>query len=139
MFWQDSNKPTTYGFDRVFGPETSQLQVFSQVSQLIESALDGYNVCIFAYGQTGAGRYSGYYFGSPLKLNLSLHLLYCAEEYNVFAGPSGPSLQHSSFWKMLQRWRVVADYVSVFTDTRCNLRFPSLETNMEIHKFSVQE
>lgn len=42
-----------FDFDRVFGPEVQQAGVFEDVSQLVTSALDGYNVCIFAYGQTG--------------------------------------------------------------------------------------
>jgi hypothetical protein len=32
------------------------LQVFSGVSELVQSALDGYHVCLFSYGQTGAGK-----------------------------------------------------------------------------------
>ncbi|NXA25541.1 KIFC3 protein, partial [Ibidorhyncha struthersii] len=31
-------------------------QVFQEVQALVTSCIDGYNVCIFAYGQTGAGK-----------------------------------------------------------------------------------
>lgn len=47
--------PQVFDFDRVFGPESKQEDVFEDVSQLVISALDGYNVCMFAYGQTGYG------------------------------------------------------------------------------------
>ncbi|KAG9440162.1 hypothetical protein H6P81_020327 [Aristolochia fimbriata] len=46
----------TFKFDRVFTPKDDQVDVFADASPLVVSVLDGYNVCIFAYGQTGTGK-----------------------------------------------------------------------------------
>ncbi|KAL2563441.1 hypothetical protein AAZX31_20G220200 [Glycine max] len=51
----DSSKKQ-FKFDHVFGPEDNQETVFQQTKPIVTSVLDGYNVCIFAYGQTGTGK-----------------------------------------------------------------------------------
>ncbi|KAM0682499.1 kinesin-like nuclear fusion protein [Mitosporidium daphniae] len=62
--WMDSTsgcvkpqlKSYPFTFDRVFSPTSTQADVFEDISQLVQSVLDGYRVCIFAYGQTGSGK-----------------------------------------------------------------------------------
>ncbi|KAJ0044453.1 hypothetical protein Pint_04966 [Pistacia integerrima] len=46
----------TFKFDAVFGPQADQADVFKDTAPFATSVLDGYNVCIFAYGQTGTGK-----------------------------------------------------------------------------------
>ena len=40
----------TFNFDAVFGSESTQELIFEDTARLVQSAVDGYNVCIFAYG-----------------------------------------------------------------------------------------
>jgi len=53
---RDALTETTFEYDAVFGMSSAQEEVFDQVSPLVGSVMDGYSVCIFAYGQTGTGK-----------------------------------------------------------------------------------
>uniref|UniRef100_A0A161ZPF1 Kinesin motor domain-containing protein n=1 Tax=Daucus carota subsp. sativus TaxID=79200 RepID=A0A161ZPF1_DAUCS len=53
---QGKEGPRSFKFNKVYGPTTTQVDVYSDTRPLIRSVLDGYNVCIFAYGQTGSGK-----------------------------------------------------------------------------------
>ncbi|CAL5426458.1 unnamed protein product [Camellia sinensis] len=46
----------SFNFNKVFRPSATQAEVFSDTQPLIRFVLDGYNVCIFAYGQIGSGK-----------------------------------------------------------------------------------
>lgn len=47
----------TFVFDKVFGPNSQQKELYDQaVSPIVYEVLEGYNCTIFAYGQTGTGK-----------------------------------------------------------------------------------
>jgi kinesin family member C2/C3 len=50
-----TKKWKSFAFDRVWGPDQTQTSVFQDVEPLALSVVDGFNACIFCYGQTGSG------------------------------------------------------------------------------------
>ena len=53
----ESGSKRTYTFDKVFGEKSTQQQIYDEVAaEIVQSALDGFNGTIFAYGQTGTGK-----------------------------------------------------------------------------------
>ncbi|EDQ92028.1 uncharacterized protein MONBRDRAFT_1544, partial [Monosiga brevicollis MX1] len=49
--------PATYTYDKVYGPDIDQEQVYNDaVAPIVEQVCSGLSCCIFAYGQTGAGK-----------------------------------------------------------------------------------
>ncbi|KAI5924439.1 P-loop containing nucleoside triphosphate hydrolase protein [Camillea tinctor] len=49
-------KPKDFNFERVFDDRCTNGDVFDEISQLVQSVMDGKKVCIFCYGQTGSGK-----------------------------------------------------------------------------------
>lgn len=53
----DNRLSKKFTFDRAFGPESKQSDVYQVVvAPLINEVLAGYNCTVFAYGQTGTGK-----------------------------------------------------------------------------------
>ncbi|XXG84136.1 hypothetical protein AAC387_Pa10g1723 [Persea americana] len=53
---RSSGSRKDFTLDKVFPQEATQEEVFEEVEPILRSALDGHNICIFAYGQTGTGK-----------------------------------------------------------------------------------
>ncbi|GFP89121.1 kinesin kp1 [Phtheirospermum japonicum] len=53
---QGKDARRVFSFNKIFGTNVTQQDIYADTQQLIRSVLDGYNVCIFAYGQTGSGK-----------------------------------------------------------------------------------
>ncbi|KAI4387166.1 hypothetical protein MLD38_005016 [Melastoma candidum] len=51
-----TNPKKDFEFDRVYGPHVGQAELFNDIQPFVQSALDGFNVSIFAYGQTKSGK-----------------------------------------------------------------------------------
>jgi centromeric protein E len=49
--------PHSYEFDTVFGPNATNGQVYARLGKpVVTAALDGFNGCVFVYGQTSSGK-----------------------------------------------------------------------------------
>ncbi|PHT64899.1 hypothetical protein T459_29324 [Capsicum annuum] len=72
-----ANPKKDFELDRVYGPHVGQVELFSDVQPFVQSAFDGYNVAIFAYGQAHSGKTHTMVSHSSL---MSVHL-FCSFVY----------------------------------------------------------
>ncbi|CAK9168033.1 unnamed protein product [Ilex paraguariensis] len=87
-----------FKFDHIFRPEDNQEAVFAQTMPIVTSVLDGYNVCIFAYGQTGTGK-TFTMEGTPEKRGVNYRTL---EELFRMSNERSSILRYELFVSMLE-------------------------------------
>uniref|UniRef100_A0A0D3B0B4 Kinesin motor domain-containing protein n=1 Tax=Brassica oleracea var. oleracea TaxID=109376 RepID=A0A0D3B0B4_BRAOL len=80
---RNSTKPgkdfCMFKFNKVYTPAATQAEVFKDIEPLVRSVMDGFNVCIFAYGQTRSGKT----YTMTLFRNLIVLLEQCAKKKNI--------------------------------------------------------
>lgn len=50
IFNKSNMRESEFEYNKVFAKDSKQSEVYEEVSPLVTSCLDGYNVCIIAYG-----------------------------------------------------------------------------------------
>ncbi|XP_039029588.1 kinesin-like protein KIN-14S [Hibiscus syriacus] len=93
----DSSKKQ-FKFDHVFRPEDGQDIVFARTKPIVTSVLDGYNVCIFAYGQIGSGK-TFTMEGTPENRGVNYKTL---EELFRVAGDRGGVMKYELFVSLME-------------------------------------
>jgi len=93
--------PKSFSFDSVFDERSTQEDIFSECQSLVSSAIDGFNVTIFAYGQTGAGKTHTMY-GNDEMPGLVPRI---AEELFAIFGRYGCECQTQTRCSMLELYR----------------------------------
>ncbi|KAF2401497.1 kinesin-domain-containing protein [Trichodelitschia bisporula] len=113
-------------FDRVFGEEVDQEGVWEYLSESVNSFVQGYNVSILAYGQSGAGK--SYTMGTtgPAEQNDAKVMAL----FEKLCGPSGRSgIKAPSRYSMSnglstnaaksadKNWQLKASYVEIYQES----------------------
>lgn len=79
------SKELRYAFDRVFGENSTQQQVYENcVKDLLPGVLNGYNATVFAYGATGAGKTHSMSLFDNSYILLTFSGKYRRSRYNAF-------------------------------------------------------
>ncbi|KAF1944480.1 kinesin family protein-like protein [Clathrospora elynae] len=144
-------------FDRVFGADIDQEGVFEYVTDSVNSFVQGYNVSILAYGQSGAGK--SYTMGTtgprdqadvdimgiiPRAAALLFEKLEGPNPRAVSSGiraPSRLSGMHNLSAKALasKNWQLRATYVEIYNETLRDLLLPDNAPLNERPQVNIRE
>ncbi|ODV83381.1 hypothetical protein CANARDRAFT_203234 [[Candida] arabinofermentans NRRL YB-2248] len=116
-------KRYNFGFDKVFGMASTNNEIFEEIGQLVQSALDGYNVSIFTYGQTGSGKT---YTMSNTKDGLipsSVNLIFSKTK----------NLEESD-WK----FDISGQFLEIYNENINDLTTPNYLKNLDKNKYEIK-
>lgn len=80
----------SYNYDAVYGPDSTQVEVFHGVKGIVDAVCEGYNGTIVAYGQTGSGKVSDVFIVQLLSVavfnvfNIIILLLSFQKTHTIF-------------------------------------------------------
>ncbi|KAJ6420246.1 hypothetical protein OIU84_030206, partial [Salix udensis] len=130
-----SNPKKDFEFDRVYGPHVGQAELFTDVQPYVQSALDGYNVSIFAYGQTCSGK-THTMEGSSYDRGLYAR---CFEELFDLANSESTSTSRFNFSVTVFELynEQITDLLSESESTLQKIRMGSLESFIELQQEKI--
>jgi kinesin family protein C1 len=136
----NEGKKYLFQFDKVFRPDARQKDVFVEISQLVQSALDGYKVCIFAYGQTGSGK--TYTMEGPPKNRIKSMSLEEEEESKGMIPRSVEQIFETMRAMSKQGWKYTleASYLEIYNETVRDLlcKIPSTNPDADAIKYEIK-
>ncbi|KAI0198740.1 hypothetical protein F4808DRAFT_250093 [Astrocystis sublimbata] len=132
-------------FDRVFSPDVSQDGIWAYLSESINAFVQGYNVSLLAYGQSGAGKSYTMGTSGPLEQgeldSMGVIPRAATELFEKLEGPAPPrhasrssmsqlrtparySMQNSASKPVDKNWQLVATYVEIYNEQLRDLLLP---------------
>ncbi|CAL8070835.1 unnamed protein product [Orchesella dallaii] len=115
------NKNISFHYDKVYGPESSNLEIFKDsLANLTDHLMEGYNCTVFAYGSTGSGKtYTMIGSGSPPNPSPGLTVLMVESIYKRIAELSE---DHDC--------EIIVSYLEVYNETIKDLLHPEKELSI---------
>lgn len=122
----------TFQFDRVFAPESNNAVVFGDLSEILEAALQGYDITILAYGQTGSGK--TYTMSAMLDMAMEQIFTQLAKSYGSDYSVQGRCIEVYE-QKVYDLFKPAREQLKVSTD--CNGMWPIREQLLQVHTASL--
>ncbi|XP_074661847.1 kinesin-like protein unc-104 [Tubulanus polymorphus] len=129
---KDAQRNHSFNFDHSYMSQTdssdpefvSQRQVYEDIGlEMLEHAFEGYNVCIFAYGQTGAGKsYTMMGKNEPSQKGIIPQL--CEDLFNRMHENSGADISYS----------VEVSYMEIYCERVRDLLNPKSKGNLRVRE-----